>query len=68
MVEVHIWGAFSAIWFSYDITQNPYGLLFDEEKFRHSRDFLELWTRDMLLESLSTLRQQTKFGWINKPK
>jgi hypothetical protein len=34
MVQVNIWGAFSAIGFSYDITQNLYGLLFDEEKFR----------------------------------
>jgi hypothetical protein len=46
MVEVNISGAFSAIGLSYDITQNPYGLLFDEEKFRRSRGFLELWTRD----------------------
>jgi hypothetical protein len=67
VVEVNIWGAFSAIGFSYDITQNPYGLLFDEEKFRQSRGFLELWARDMSLKSLSTQRRQTKFGWINKP-
>jgi hypothetical protein len=33
MVEVNIWGAFAVIGFIYDIQQNPYGLLFDEEKF-----------------------------------
>jgi hypothetical protein len=49
MVEVNIWGAFSAIGFSYDITQDPYGLLFDEEKFRQSRGFLECWVCDMSL-------------------
>jgi hypothetical protein len=43
MVEVNIWGTFSAIGFSYDVTQNPYGLRLDEEKFRQSRCFLELW-------------------------
>jgi hypothetical protein len=68
MVEVNIWGAFSPIGFSYDITQNPYGLLFDEEKFRPSRGFLELWARDTPPESLSTRRRQIKFGRINKPK
>jgi hypothetical protein len=68
MVEVNIWGTFSAIEFCYDITQNPYGLLFDEEKFRQSRAFLGLWARDTPLESLSTRRGQANFGWINKPE
>jgi hypothetical protein len=68
MMEVNGWGAFSTIRFSYDITQNPYELLFDEEKFRQSRGFLELWARDRLLESLSTRRRHAKFGWINKPE
>jgi hypothetical protein len=67
IVKVNISGTFSAIGFSYDITQNPYGLLFDEEKFQQSRGFLELWALDKSLESLSTRRRQTKFGWINKP-
>jgi hypothetical protein len=49
LVEVNIWRAFSAIGFLYDITQNPYGLLFDEEKFRQNRGFQELWARDMPL-------------------
>jgi hypothetical protein len=31
MVEVNIWGAFTAIGFVYDIEENLYGLLFDEE-------------------------------------
>jgi hypothetical protein len=66
MVEANIWRAFSAIRFSYDITQNPYGWLFDEEKFRQSRGFLELRARDASLESLSTRHRQAKFGWIDK--
>jgi hypothetical protein len=34
VIEVNIWGVFATIGFTYDIKQNPYGLLFDEEKFR----------------------------------
>jgi hypothetical protein len=30
VIEVNIWGAFAAIGFSYDITETPYRLLFDE--------------------------------------
>jgi hypothetical protein len=66
MVEVNIWGAFSAIGFSYDISHEPYELLFDEEKFRQSRDFLELWERDVPVDSLSRRRQQARFIWINQ--
>jgi hypothetical protein len=54
-------GAFSAIGFSYDITQNLCTLLFDEEKFRQSRGFMELGVHDTPLESLSTRRQHAKF-------
>jgi hypothetical protein len=68
MIEVNIWGAFAAIGFSYDITQNPYGLLFDEEKLRQSPGFVELWERDTPLESLSKRRRETEFGWINEPE
>jgi hypothetical protein len=39
MVEINIWDAFTAIEFAYDIEQNPYGLLFDEKKFRQTRGF-----------------------------
>jgi hypothetical protein len=66
MMEVNIWGAFSAIGFSCDTTQNPYGLLFDEENFRQSRGFMELWARDTPLETLSLRLRQAKFEWINK--
>jgi hypothetical protein len=66
MVEFNIWNAFSAIGFSCHITQNPYALLFDEEKFRQSRGFMEVGVHDKPLESLSTRRQHAKFGWINK--
>jgi hypothetical protein len=64
MIEVNIWGAFSPIWFSCDIAQNPYGLLFDEEKLRQSRGFVELWERDTPLENLLKRRREGKFGWI----
>jgi hypothetical protein len=62
MVKVNIWGAFSAIGFSHDITQDLYGLLFEKEKVRQSRGSMELWERDTPLQSLSTRRQQAKFG------
>jgi hypothetical protein len=67
-IEVNIWGAFAAIGFSYDIAQNPYGLLFDEEKLRQSPGFVELWERDTPVESLSKRRREAKFGWINEPE
>jgi hypothetical protein len=66
MGEVNIWGAFATIGLTHYITQDPYGLIFDEDKFRQSPGFLELWQRDMPFESLSTRRQQARFGWINK--
>jgi hypothetical protein len=66
MIEVNIWGAFAAIGFSYDIAQNPYKLLFDEEKLRQSPGFVELWERDTPLESLSKRRREAKFVWINE--
>jgi hypothetical protein len=62
MVEVNIWRVLSAIGFSYDITQKPYEFLFDEEKFRQSRAFIELWERYLPFESLSRRRQQARFG------
>jgi hypothetical protein len=68
MVEVNIWRAFSAIGFTHGITKDPYGMLFDEEKSRQSRGFVELWELDTPLESLSTRRRRAKFGWINKPE
>jgi hypothetical protein len=68
MIEVNIWGAFAAIGFSYDIAQNPYGILFDEEKLRQSPGFVELWERDTPLESLSKRRPEEKFGWIKEPE
>jgi hypothetical protein len=69
MVEVNIWGAFHpSDSVTHDIDQNPYGLLFNEEKFRQSLGFLELWERNVPLESLSKRKQQAGFGWINKPE
>jgi hypothetical protein len=34
MVEANLWDTFAAIGFTHEIEQNPYGLLFDREKFR----------------------------------
>jgi hypothetical protein len=68
MVEVNIWGAFAASGFSYDIAQNPYGLLFDEEMLRQSPGFVEFWECDTPLGSLSKRRRERKFGWIKKPE
>jgi hypothetical protein len=61
MVEVNIWGAFGAIRFTHDIKQNRYELLFDEEKFRQSPGFEELWECNTPLESLSKRRRESKF-------
>jgi hypothetical protein len=66
MVEVNIWSAFAAIVLTHDITQDPYGLIFDEEKFRQSPGFLELWQRDVPFKSLSSRRQQARFDWTSK--
>jgi hypothetical protein len=48
--------------------QTPYGLLFDEEKFRPSLGFVELWEGNKPLESLWKRRREAKFEWINKPE
>jgi hypothetical protein len=48
MVELNIWEAFAAICFTHDIEQMPYGLLFDEQKFRQSHGFVEFWQLNML--------------------
>jgi hypothetical protein len=61
IVEFNIWDAFAAIGFIYDIEQNPHGLLFDEEQFRQSLGFAELWGRNPPLESLSNRCQESKF-------
>jgi hypothetical protein len=61
-------GSLLAIGFTHDITEDLFGLLFDEEKVRQSRGFTEIWERDTSLESVSTRRQHTKFGWSNKPE
>jgi hypothetical protein len=67
IAEVNTWNAFAVIEFTHDIEQSPYRLLFDEEKFRQSRGFAELWERDMALKSLSKRLRESKFAWINKP-
>jgi hypothetical protein len=66
MVESNIWGALQAIGFEFDTEAEPYQLLFNEEKLRQSEDFRELWSIDFPLHQLSSRRQNTRFGWINK--
>jgi hypothetical protein len=65
-MEVNIWGAFAAIGFTYHIKQNSYGQLFDQEKLRQSPGFVELWERDLPLESVSKHGREANFEWINK--
>jgi hypothetical protein len=67
MAEANIWGIFHPSGsFTLDIDQNTYGLLCDEEKFRQSPGFLELWERNVPLESLSKRRQQARFRWMDR--
>jgi hypothetical protein len=52
IIEVNIWKAFEVLGLTYDIEQIPCGLVFDEEKLRQSPGLVELWERNMHLESL----------------
>jgi hypothetical protein len=66
MVEHNICRAFWAIGFEFDIEEEPYRLLFKEEKLRQIEGFRELWSIDFPLDQLSSGRQNIRFGWINK--
>jgi hypothetical protein len=66
MVETNIWRTFAAVWFTHDIEQSPYGLLFDEQKFQQSPGFRKLWDCKVPLGSLSRRWRKARFGWINK--
>jgi hypothetical protein len=66
MVEPNTWGDFQAIEFEFDTEAEPYRLLFNEEKLRQSECFRELWSIDCPLDQLSSRRQNSRFGWINK--
>jgi hypothetical protein len=48
MIQSNIWGAFRALVleFEFGTRSEPYGLLFDEEKFRESAVFQEPWSVD----------------------
>jgi hypothetical protein len=61
-------GSFFSHWVHLSYCPGSHGLLFDGEKFRQSRGFVELWERDPPLESLSTRRQRAKFRCVNKPE
>jgi hypothetical protein len=68
MVEPNIWGALRAIGFEFefDTEAEPHRLLFNEEKLRQIAGFREVWSIDLLLDKLSSRRQNIRFGWINK--
>jgi hypothetical protein len=66
MVELNTWGAFRAIGSEFDTEAEPYRLLFNEEKLRQIERFQELWSIDLLLDQVSSRRQNIRFGWINK--
>jgi len=55
------------IGFNFNVSVEPYTLLFDEKKLVESHGFGELWVRDVLLENLSRRRREIKFDWINPP-
>jgi hypothetical protein len=61
IVEVNIWGAFAIIGFTHDMDQILYEVLFDKEKFQQSPGFVELWGRNVPLESLSKRWREAKF-------
>jgi hypothetical protein len=50
----------------FDVTQNPYTLLFWEEKSRQSQGFREIWVADYPLDQLSKRRREARYGWINQ--
>jgi hypothetical protein len=67
MIEVNIWGAFQRAGFEFDVSVKSYRLRFDDDKLRVRQAFQEIWSLDFPLENLSIRRQQTRFGWVNKP-
>jgi hypothetical protein len=66
IVESNTYGAFQTIAFEFDTEAEPYRLLFNEEKLRQSEGLRELWSIDFAWDQLSSRRQNTRFGWINK--
>jgi hypothetical protein len=68
MIEANIWGAFQEAGFYFDVSDEPYRILFDEEKLRQTPGFQEIWALDFPLEKLTPRRQAAKFGWVNKPE
>jgi hypothetical protein len=66
MIETNIWGAFQESEFHFDVSTEPYRILFDEEKRWRTSAFQELWTVNFPLEKLSPRRQAAKFEWINQ--
>jgi hypothetical protein len=66
MMESNTWRALRAIDFYFDPDGEPYQLLFNEEKLRQIEGFREVWSIDLVLDQLSSWRQNIRFGWINK--
>jgi hypothetical protein len=68
MVEANIWGAFREAGFEFDISVEPYPLLFHEEILRATAAFREIRSLDFPLAELSIRRRNARVGWINRPE
>jgi hypothetical protein len=66
MTELNILGAFQEAGLGFDTSSEPYRIRFNEEKLRSTPGFQERWSLDFPLEKLSPIRQNAKFGWINR--
>jgi hypothetical protein len=51
--------------FYYNVSVNPYFLLFDDKNLQISKSFVKIWENNSL-EELSERRRKVKFGLINK--
>jgi hypothetical protein len=54
MAEANVWAVFQALKlaFEFDLTSEPYRLLFNEEKLRESASFREMWSIDLPRDQL----------------
>jgi hypothetical protein len=46
LTEPNIWGAFQEAGFEFDTSEEPYHIVLNEEKYRNTREFQEIWSRD----------------------
>jgi hypothetical protein len=66
MIKLNIWGAFQETGLGFSTSSEPYLIRFREEKLRSTPGFQEIWSLDFPLEKLSPIRQNAKFGLINR--